>query len=225
MGSLTIIFIRSSMKLFLSCFFLQLCQGGNVPRQGRIITFPQSQDDTLDVLQSSPSVLARQNTPEASALIKQSRDEEFVVAEIFEPPAGQRCAGRNFQDRRCCTPENPCDEGEGDCDGPGDGGQHDEHRGCKGDLVCGSNNCKKFGHYYHEKDDCCERPSNPPPPRGPRPTGWGPWSEWGQCSSSCGPGWSVRTRQCVGSRCGTAGFHTQEQQEKVCIAQECNTIL
>merc|ERR1712083_1207540 len=52
-----------------------------------------------------------------------------------------------------------------------------------------------------------------------------PWSEWGQCSSSCGPGWSVRTRQCVGSRCGTAGFHTQEQQEKVCIAQECNTVL
>ena len=21
--------------------------------------------------------------------------------------------------RRCCTPENQCDEGEGDCDGPG----------------------------------------------------------------------------------------------------------
>ena len=51
-------------------------------------------------------------------------------------------------------PENPCDEGEGDCDGPGG---HDDHRGCKGDLVCGSNNCKKFGHYYHEKDDCCEK--------------------------------------------------------------------
>jgi len=76
----------------------------------------------------------------------------------FEPAPGQRCAGRNFQGRRCCTPENQCDEGEGDCDGPGDGGQHDGHAGCKGDLVCGSNNCKKFGHYYHEKDDCCERP-------------------------------------------------------------------
>jgi len=143
----------------------------------------------------------------------------------LEPKLGQRCAGRNFNGRRCCTPENPCDEGEGDCDGPEDGGANDGHRGCKGDLVCGSNNCKKFGAYYHEKDDCCEKPSGPPPPRGPRPTGWGPWSEWGQCSSSCGPGWSVRTRQCVGSRCGTAGFHTQEQQEKVCIAQECNTVL
>merc|ERR1719415_228817 len=76
----------------------------------------------------------------------------------LEPPTGQRCAGRNYSGRRCCTPEQPCDEGEGDCDGPGDGGQHDGHAGCKGDLVCGSNNCKQFGHYYHEKDDCCERP-------------------------------------------------------------------
>jgi len=75
----------------------------------------------------------------------------------LEPPAGQRCSGRNYQGRRCCTPENPCGEGEGDCDGPGDGGQHDGHAGCKGSLVCGSNNCKQFGHYYHEKDDCCEK--------------------------------------------------------------------
>ena len=75
------------------------------------------------------------------------------------PPAGQRCRGRNYDGKRCCTPENPCDEGEGDCDGPGDGGQHDGHEGCKGDLVCGSNNCLQFGSYYHPKDDCCERPS------------------------------------------------------------------
>ena len=75
--------------------------------------------------------------------------------------SGQRCSGRNYQGRRCCTPENPCDEGEGDCDGPGDGGGHDGHTGCKGDLICGSNNCKKFGAYYHEKDDCCEKPAPP----------------------------------------------------------------
>ena len=28
---------------------------------------------------------------------------------------------------------------------------NDGHAGCKGDLVCGSNNCKKFGAYYHPK--------------------------------------------------------------------------
>ena len=78
----------------------------------------------------------------------------------------------------CC--ENPCDEGEGDCDGFEDGGGGDGDYGCKvsllklregktfslighvkGDLVCGSNNCrKKFGLYYHEKDDCCEKKEN-----------------------------------------------------------------
>ena len=73
--------------------------------------------------------------------------------------SGQRCAGRNYNGKRCCTPEAPCDEGEGDCDGPGDGGLNDGNRGCKGDLVCGSNNCKKFGLYYHEKDDCCDVPN------------------------------------------------------------------
>ena len=77
----------------------------------------------------------------------------------LDPPPNQRCLGRNFEGgRRCCTPENPCDEGEGDCDGPLDGGVNDGNEGCKGDLVCGSNNCLKFGAYYHEKDDCCERP-------------------------------------------------------------------
>merc|ERR1719281_1466129 len=74
-----------------------------------------------------------------------------------EPPPGQRCSGRNYNGRRCCTPEQPCGLGEGDCDGPLDGGTHDGHAGCKGDLVCGTNNCRKFGAYFHEKDDCCEK--------------------------------------------------------------------
>merc|ERR1712106_836791 len=86
-------------------------------------------------------------------------DTALFPGALLEPPPGQRCSGRNYQSRRCCTPENPCEEGEGDCDGPGDGGGHDGHKGCKGDLQCGSNNCRKFGFYFHEKDDCCEKPS------------------------------------------------------------------
>ena len=89
-----------------------------------------------------------------------------------EPPPGQRCwagtrkvkslrplldnlkcrypfiPGKNY---KCCTAESPCEEGEGDCsDDTG-------HTDCAGTLLCGNNNCKQFGQYYHEKDDCCEQ--------------------------------------------------------------------
>merc|ERR1712203_744859 len=116
----------------------------------------------------------------------------FVPGAPLEPPAGQRCRGRNYDGKRCCTPDNPCEEGEGDCDGPGDGGLNDGHAGCKGSLVCGSNNCLKFGAYYHEKDDCCEKSSSavtlPKSPESKRQEqqGWGPWSDWGACSHTCG---------------------------------------
>merc|ERR1711942_36134 len=53
----------------------------------------------------------------------------------------KKCCGRNYF-WRCCTPQNPCGEGEGDCDGPLDGGENDGDDGCEGDLVCGRNNCK-----------------------------------------------------------------------------------
>jgi len=140
----------------------------------------------------------------------------------LEPPPGQRCAGRNYNGRRCCTPENPCSEGEGDCDGPGDGGLHDGHAGCRGELVCGSNNCRQFGLYYHEKDDCCERPRSgghggQSQGQGPQQvSGWGQWSSFGACSVRCGLGKRTRTRQCAG-QCS----HAQESQDRVCIGKQC----
>jgi len=50
-----------------------------------------------------------------------------------------RCHGA---DNGCCTDDNPCGIGDGDCD-------YDSH--CARDLVCGESNCKGFG----EADDCC----------------------------------------------------------------------
>ena len=50
---------------------------------------------------------------------------------------------------KCCTMDQPCDEGEGDC--------KDDFE-CSGDLVCGNNNCQQFGNIFHEKDDCCTKP-------------------------------------------------------------------
>merc|ERR1719153_691131 len=128
-----------------------------------------------------------------------------------EPGPGQRCAGRNYNGRRCCTPEQPCDEGEGDCDGPGDGGQHDGHAGCKGDLVCGSNNCLKFGAYFHEKDDCCEKPTSA------QVSGWSTWEAWGPCSKNCGIGRWSRERHCSGAGCR----HKHQLQTRFCNTQPC----
>ena len=125
---------------------------------------------------------------------------------------GQGCAGRNYNGRRCCTPQDPCGEGEGDCDGVGDGGGNDGDRGCTGNLVCGSNNCKQFGHYYHEKDDCCEKK----PSFGKlevRNPSWGSWGSWTSCDTRCGTiGKKSRVRYCQGSQCR----NSQENQEWPC---------
>ena len=51
------------------------------------------------------------------------------------------------REQRCCTPDAPCEEGEGDCDSDSE---------CMFGLKCGDNNCKQYGQYYHKKDDCCE---------------------------------------------------------------------
>ena len=53
------------------------------------------------------------------------------------------------KDYKCCTAESPCEEGEGDCS------DETGHTDCAESLLCGNNNCKQFGQYYHEKDDCC----------------------------------------------------------------------
>ena len=48
----------------------------------------------------------------------------------------------------CCTTENPCKEGEGDCD---------YNYECVGDLVCGTDNC--IGAEHPSTGDCCEKPT------------------------------------------------------------------
>eukprot|EP00092_Neocalanus_flemingeri_P006513 GFUD01007020.1.p1 GENE.GFUD01007020.1~~GFUD01007020.1.p1 ORF type:complete len:253 (+),score=60.92 GFUD01007020.1:58-816(+) len=145
----------------------------------------------------------------------------IVPGAPLEPPAGQRCRGRNFDGRRCCTPEQPCGEGEGDCDGTGDGGLNDGDRGCRGALVCGSNNCAQFGAYYHEKDDCCEKPAtvsaaNPSNIQG---SDWGPWSKWSDCSNV---GIKTRTQKCNVKECtlnnGRVG--SVNTQERYCFRKK-----
>ena len=49
-----------------------------------------------------------------------------------------RCKG---VDSGCCTEDNPCGVGDGDCDNDSD---------CAGELTCGNSNCP-----WGDNDDCC----------------------------------------------------------------------
>ena len=50
----------------------------------------------------------------------------------------------------CCTADNLCNDGEGDCN---------NDQGCQGISICGNNNCanKTLGGRWDGDDDCCER--------------------------------------------------------------------
>ena len=58
------------------------------------------------------------------------------------------CPGKDY---KCCTAESLCEEGEGNCSDMAG------HTDCGPGLLCRNNNCKQFGQYYHEEDDCCEQ--------------------------------------------------------------------
>ena len=49
----------------------------------------------------------------------------------------------------CCSIENPCDEGDGDCDSSAE---------CKGELQCGLNNCNAT--HFPDSADCCYDPKS-----------------------------------------------------------------
>ena len=55
----------------------------------------------------------------------------------------------------CCTAENPCYVGEGDCD-------KDEQ--CAGELVCGKRNCPDTfkARAFGRRPDCCQQPTSFP---------------------------------------------------------------
>merc|ERR1712002_713179 len=55
----------------------------------------------------------------------------------------------DFSDRACCTVDNPCGLGGGNCDA-------DAH--CQGDLVCGQRNCNQFHPKPRRWANCCTNP-------------------------------------------------------------------
>jgi len=67
------------------------------------------------------------------------------------PPSNPNCNPTTWEayNKECCSIEEPCGLGEGDCD------IDDE---CAGDLVCGKNNCLRNGSGFNKKSDCCAIP-------------------------------------------------------------------
>merc|ERR1712215_602708 len=135
-----------------------------------------------------------------------------------------RCKGRNFdkKGRGCCTRENPCHEGEGDCESPLEGGGHNNNEDCKGDLVCGSNNCKKFNKYYHIGDDCCEKrsPSPTPTPTTPSLGRCTPTSPCVEGEGYCDSFYDCRGNLVCGNNCEQFGSY-YNAQDSCCQQPRC----
>merc|ERR1712168_1270060 len=66
------------------------------------------------------------------------------------------CNG-DYPDRNCCTINNPCQLGGGNCEA---------NIHCEGELVCGTRNCRKFHPNARRWANCCfdptESPTKPP---------------------------------------------------------------
>ena len=63
---------------------------------------------------------------------------------MFPTVNGKPRCGPKPGSGECCTIEQPCKLGEGDC-------RFNEQ--CEGNLVCGQDNC---GPGFHNTSDCCE---------------------------------------------------------------------
>ena len=72
---------------------------------------------------------------------------EYLIFYISKLIGNPKCDIKTTKtyDRECCSVDNPCGLGQGDCD------KDDE---CSGDLVCGRDNCGM--EYKSATADCCQ---------------------------------------------------------------------
>ena len=131
------------------------CRGRNFEPKGCCSIFTpcvEGEGDCEDDADCDGDMICGNNNCKAFGDFFHAKDDCCVKPETpstKEVQGGPRCRGRNFDARGCCSPDNPCVEGEGDCE---------EDADCSGDLMCGNNNCKAFGSFFHTKDDCCVKP-------------------------------------------------------------------
>lgn len=91
----------------------------------------------------------------------------------------------------CCTAENPCELGGGDCDKDSE---------CSGDLVCGYNNCRDFHQNAGSTHDCCKQSKVD--------GGWSAWAAWSTCTKT-------RARQCTNPVPDNGGAACSGKNEEV----------
>ena len=67
------------------------------------------------------------------------------ISPLIESTSG--CDGKLGPQQSCCTSQNRCAIGEGDCDYDFD---------CAGDLICGKDNCLPIFGHGSKNYDCCK---------------------------------------------------------------------
>ena len=72
----------------------------------------------------------------------------YQIIYVHTPAEGGACNGRES----CCTPDNKCEENDGDCNSDVD---------CVDGLKCGKENCnQKSGLDWVSTDNCCYKPDD-----------------------------------------------------------------
>merc|ERR1712215_86775 len=115
------------------------------------------------------------------------------------------CQGHCIGGKSCCTSSHPCGSGEGDCDK-----DHD----CKGNLLCGANNCNRRKYpTFNRHSDCCFDPAHECGTGGPCTGGanckevdkimtcvckWGYRYIYGQCIAETAADECGKERPCTG---------------------------
>merc|ERR1711971_748093 len=118
--------------------------GGRVLTISKIVEFDYTDSDTLMIEESGAGVLQFNSF----SVIGCPSSGSANVCSNVPAPTDTGC-GTYDGTSSCCTQQNPCNKGEGDCD---------EDHDCKEHLVCGESNCF-FNNGFPSHYDCCEEPA------------------------------------------------------------------
>ncbi|XP_078700931.1 coadhesin-like [Branchiostoma floridae x Branchiostoma belcheri] len=129
---------------------------------------------------------------------------------------GKDCDGGTHETQACNLKPCPDDfqwskwSSWGDCTKSCGGGEQRRGRKCQG-WADGAAGCEGSSEETRtcNDNDC------------PKDGVWGPWSDWGACSVTCGAGVERRTRGCVGPANGGKDCHGDREETRRCSKKPC----